>query len=142
MQRAGALGHDIKASTYQIGTDKAYHHLNRSNELFIIALTFRPSDKKAMLGRSRVLIQLAINYHPPPHVAIASLREAVSTLRSLTHLAPQSLIARETLAQACSILSSTLHEIEDYIEDENAVWNGEIGELAREAFTELGGSRG
>ncbi|KIY33644.1 hypothetical protein I305_04040 [Cryptococcus gattii E566] len=62
----GALGHDIKASTYQIGTDKAYHHLNRSNELFIIALTFRPSDKKAMLGRSRVLIQLAINYHPPP----------------------------------------------------------------------------
>ncbi|KAL0256017.1 hypothetical protein I308_100829 [Cryptococcus tetragattii IND107] len=129
----GALGHDIKASTYQIGTERAYHHLNRSNELFIIALTFRLSDKKAMLGRSRVPVQLAINYHPP-HVAIASLREAVSTLRSLTHLAPQSLTARETLAQACSLLSSTLHEIEDYIEDENAVWNGEIGELAREAL--------
>lgn len=73
-----------------------------------------------MPGRSRVLIQLAVNYQPP-HVATASLRETVNTLRTLTQLAPQSLTARETLAQACSLLSHTLHEVEDYIEDENAV---------------------
>ncbi|OXG74978.1 hypothetical protein C348_05785 [Cryptococcus neoformans Gb118] len=56
----GAMDHDIKASTYKTGTKKAYHHLSRSNELFIIALTFRSNDK-AMLGRSRVFIQLAVN---------------------------------------------------------------------------------
>lgn len=59
MKRVGAMDHDIKASTYKTGTKKAYHHLNRSNELFIIALTFRSNDK-AMLGRSRVFIQLAV----------------------------------------------------------------------------------
>ncbi|ODN85251.1 hypothetical protein L198_07574 [Cryptococcus wingfieldii CBS 7118] len=132
----GALGHDTKAATYKIGTEKAYHHLNRSNELFLLAMDFRINDKKALLGRSRILIQLASNYQPP-RVATESLRDAVDMLRTLVGLAPHSLTARETLAEGCSLLSAILHETEDYIEDESRVWSGEIGELAREALAML-----
>ncbi|WVQ97979.1 hypothetical protein IAU59_005099 [Kwoniella sp. CBS 9459] len=129
----GALGHDTKAASYKVGTEKAYHHLNRANELFLSALDLRPQDKKAMLGKAKVLINLATNYQPP-RVATASLREAVTSLRQLTQLAPLSLTARETLAQACALLSSTLHDTDDAVEDEKATWEGEIGSLAREAL--------
>ncbi|WVF69942.1 hypothetical protein IAT40_004727 [Kwoniella sp. CBS 6097] len=129
----GALGHDTKAASYKVGTEKAYHHLNRANELFLSALDLRPQDKKAMLGKAKVLINLATNYQPP-RVATASLREAVGSLRELTQLAPLSLTARETLAQACALLSSTLHDTDDAVEDEKAAWEGEIGSLAREAL--------
>ncbi|OCF41708.1 hypothetical protein I317_04514 [Kwoniella heveanensis CBS 569] len=129
----GALGHDTKAASYKVGTEKAYHHLNRANELFLSALDLRPQDKKAMLGKAKVLINLATNYQPP-RVATASLREAVISLRQLTQLAPLSLTARETLAQACALLSNTLHDTDDAIEDERATWEGEIGSLAREAL--------
>ncbi|WVQ83383.1 hypothetical protein IAT38_005524 [Cryptococcus sp. DSM 104549] len=132
----GAMGHDAKSASYKVGTEKAYHHLNRTNELFQLALSLRPKDKKAMLGRSKTLIQLATNYQPP-RVATASLRESTHILRQLVVLAPTSMTARETLSQSCSLLSSTLHETEDYIEDEVKVWNGEIGELAREALQNL-----
>ncbi|WWD21428.1 hypothetical protein CI109_105913 [Kwoniella shandongensis] len=132
----GALGHDTKAASYKVGTEKAYHHLNRANELFNSAVIFRPSDKKAMLGRAKVLLQLASDYQPP-RVATLSLRDATSLLRALVFLAPASLTARETLAQACALLSNTLHETDDTVEDTAKVWNGEIGELAREALQVL-----
>ncbi|KAK8847337.1 hypothetical protein IAR55_005194 [Kwoniella newhampshirensis] len=132
----GALGHDTKAASYKVGTEKAYHHLNRANELFNSAVIFRPSDRKAMLGRSKVLLQLASNYQPP-RVATLSLREATALLRDLVVLAPSSITARETLAQACALLSSTLHETDDGVEDTLKTWNGEIGELAREALQNM-----
>ncbi|WVQ76102.1 hypothetical protein IAR50_005742 [Cryptococcus sp. DSM 104548] len=132
----GALGHDTKAATYKTGTEKAYHHLNRSNELFLLAMDFRINDKKALLGRSRILLQLANNYQPP-RVATESLRDAVDMLHTLVSLAPHSITARETLAEGCTLLSAILHETEDYIEDESRVWAGEIGALAREALAVL-----
>ncbi|KAK6903815.1 hypothetical protein L486_03382 [Kwoniella mangroviensis CBS 10435] len=129
----GALGHDTKSSTYKVGTEKAYHHLNRASELFQLAIELRPQDKKAMLGRSKVLLNLATNYQPP-RVATQSLRDAVSTLRELVKLAPLSLTARETLGQACGLLASTLHELDDNVEDEKHIWESEIGQLARESL--------
>ncbi|WWC67868.1 uncharacterized protein I206_101785 [Kwoniella pini CBS 10737] len=132
----GALGHDTKAATYKVGTEKAYHHLNRASELFQLAVELRPQDKKAMLGRSKVLINLATNYQPP-RVSTQSLKDAVTTLRELVKLAPLSLTARETLGQACGLLANTLHELDDNIEDEKAVWDGEIGQLARESLQYL-----
>ncbi|WRT64848.1 uncharacterized protein IL334_001784 [Kwoniella shivajii] len=132
----GALGHDTKSASYKVGTEKSYHHLNRASELFQLAIDIRPQDKKAMLGRSKVLINLASNYQPP-RVATVSLRDAVTTLRDLVKLAPLSLTARETLGQACGLLASTLFELDDNIEDEKAVWDGEIGQLAREALQAL-----
>ncbi|WVR04585.1 hypothetical protein IAU60_001593 [Kwoniella sp. DSM 27419] len=132
----GALGHDTKSASYKVGTEKAYHHLNRANELFVSALDLRPQDKKAMLGRAKVLINLATNYQPP-RVATASLREAVTSLRELTQLAPLSLTARETLAQGCALLSTTLHDTDENIEDERATWEGEVGSLARESLARI-----
>ncbi|WWC86968.1 uncharacterized protein L201_001849 [Kwoniella dendrophila CBS 6074] len=129
----GALGHDTKSATYKVGTEKSYHHLNRASELFQLAIDIRPQDKKAMLGRSKVLINLATNYQPP-RVATQSLRDAVTTLRELVKLAPLSLTARETLGQACGLLSTTLHELDDNIEDEKSIWESEIGQLARESL--------
>ncbi|WVW78538.1 hypothetical protein I302_100493 [Kwoniella bestiolae CBS 10118] len=129
----GALGHDTKSATYKVGTEKSYHHLNRASELFQLAIDIRPQDKKAMLGRSKVLINLASNYQPP-RVATQSLRDAVTTLRELVKLAPLSLTARETLGQACGLLASTLHELDDNVEDERHIWESEIGVLARESL--------
>jgi hypothetical protein len=91
---------------------------------------------KAMLAKSKVLIQLATNYQPP-RVAAVSLKEAVKTLRQLCALAPQSISARETLAQACALLSSILHETDDTADDEVRVWEGMVGKLAREAMGNL-----
>lgn len=89
-----------------------------------------------MLARSRLLIQLASNYQPP-RVATASLKDATSLLRDLIAIAPKSLSARETLAQACALLSQTLLEIDDSADDEVKVWEGQIGGLAREALSLL-----
>jgi len=82
------------------------------------------------------LIQLASNYQPP-RVATASLKDATSLLRDLIAIAPKSLSARETLAQACALLSQTLLEIDDSADDEVKVWEGQIGGLAREALSLL-----
>lgn len=129
------MGHEAKSKTYHLGTEKAYHHMNRANDLFNLCLDFRPSDARAMLARSRVLIDLASSYQPP-RVATASLKDATSLLRDLLAIAPKSLSARETLAQACALLSQTLLEIDD-TDDEVKVWDGAIGGLAREALSLL-----
>lgn len=130
------IGHEVKAASYKIGTEKAYHHLQRSNDYFTQALEIRPMYPKAMLAKSKVLIQLSTNYQPP-RVAAVSLKEAVKTLRQLCALAPQSVSARETLAQACALLSSILHETDDTADDEVRVWEGMVGKLAREAMGNL-----
>ncbi len=52
-------------------------------------------------------------------------------------MTPQSVSARETLAQACALLSSTLQETNDEGDDEQKVWDGQIGILAREALQNL-----
>jgi hypothetical protein len=130
------MGHEAKSKTYHLGTEKAYHHLNRASDCFNLCLDFRPSDSRAMLARSRILIQLASNYQPP-RVATASLKDATSLLRDLITIAPRSLSARETLAQACALLSQTLLEIDDAADDEVKVWEGQIGSLAREALSLL-----
>ena len=132
----GGIGHEAKAKTYHVGTEKAYHHLNRASDLFNLCLDFKQSDARAMLARSRVLITLASAYQPP-RVATASLKDATSLLRDLLVVAPKSLSARETLAQACALLSSTLLEIDDTADDELKVWDGNIGGLAREALSLL-----
>lgn len=130
------MGHEAKSKTYHLGTEKAYHHLNRASDLFNLCLDFRPSDSRAMLARSRVLIALASSYQPP-RVATASLKDATSLLRDLLIVAPRSLSARETLAQACALLSQTYLEIDDTADDEAKVWDGNIGGLAREALSLL-----
>jgi len=89
-----------------------------------------------MLARSRILITLASSYQPP-RVATASLKDATSLLRDLLIIAPKSLSARETLAQACALLSQTLLDIDDTADDEMKVWDGQIGALAREALSLL-----
>jgi len=132
----GGIGHETKAKTYHVGTEKAYHHLNRASDLFNLCLDFKQSDARAMLARARVLITLASSYQPP-RVATASLKDATSLLRDLLVIAPKSLSARETLAQACALLSSTLLEIDDTADDELKVWDGNIGGLAREALSLL-----
>lgn len=132
----GGIGHEAKAKTYHVGTEKAYHHLNRASDLFNLCLDFKQSDARAMLARSRVLITLASAYQPP-RVATASLKDATSLLRDLLVVAPKSLSAREILAQACALLSSTLLEIDDTADDELKVWDGNIGGLAREALSLL-----
>lgn len=130
------LGHETKSASYKLGTEKAYHHLQRANDYFIQALSFKPLYPKGMLARSKVLIQLAMNYQPPK-VAIVSLKEAVKLLRQLCALAPQSVSARETLAQACAMLSSILHDTDDTADEEGRVWSGPTGKLAREALQNL-----
>jgi len=132
----GGIGHEAKAKTYHVGTEKAYHHLNRASDLFNLCLDFKQSDARSMLARARVLITLASSYQPP-RVATASLKDATSLLRDLLVIAPKSLSARETLAQACALLSSTLLEIDDTADDELKVWDGNIGGLAREALSLL-----
>ena len=86
-----------------------------------------------MLGRSKLLIALATNYQTP-RVSILSLREAVSLLRDLAAIAPNSISVRETLAQACALLSQTLLETEDAADEEQKIWEGPIGQLARESL--------
>lgn len=65
------------------------------------------------------------------------MKDAVSLLRDLVQLAPKSLSAKETLAQACALLSQTLLEVDDTADDESKVWEGQIGSLAREALALL-----
>lgn len=132
-RRAGGLGHETKSASYKLGTEKAYHHLNRANELFGQALAFKPSNPKAMLARSKVLITLATHYQPPK-VATLSLREAVGLLRDLSRLAPRSVSARETLAQGCALLSETTYDTDDTLDEPHKAWNGHVGSLAREAL--------
>ncbi|KAL7421314.1 hypothetical protein Q5752_004199 [Cryptotrichosporon argae] len=132
----GGLGHEAKADTYTQGTEKAYHHLNRANELFGLALKLKPTSAKAMLCRANVLIKLATNYQPP-RTATVSLREARSLLRDLVGAAPRSTSAREALARACSLLSSTLYDTDDLADDARRMWDGEPGQLAREALENL-----
>lgn len=135
-RRAGGLGHETKSASYKLGTEKAYHHLNRANELFGQALAFKPSNPKAMLARSKVLITLATHYQPPK-VATLSLREAVGLLRDLSRLAPRSVFARETLAQGCALLSETTYDTDDTddtLDEPHKAWNGHVGSLAREAL--------
>lgn len=90
-----------------------------------------------MLARSKVLIQLASTYQPP-RAATVSLKNAVSLLRDLMRIAPNSVSAKETFAQACALLSSTLLDtVEENVDDEVKVWEGNVGELAREALAVL-----
>lgn len=89
-----------------------------------------------MLARGKVLIQLATNYQPP-RTATASLQDAVKILRKLIEIAPRSVSARETLAQACALLSNILVENDDTADDERKTWEGEIGALARDALQYL-----
>lgn len=89
-----------------------------------------------MLARARILIQLASNYQPP-RVATVSLKDATSLLRDLIIIAPNSLSAKETLAQACALLSQTLVEIDDTVDDESKIWESPIGRLAQEALALL-----
>jgi len=130
------LGHETKADTYKIGTEKAYHHLNRSLDYFTSALGYKTNNARALLARSKVLIQLATNYQPP-RTATASLSDAVKSLRKLVSIAPNSVSARETLAQACALLSSILHEHDDLADDDQKTWEGQVGILAREALQNL-----
>ncbi|KAK4685008.1 hypothetical protein P7C73_g5154, partial [Tremellales sp. Uapishka_1] len=132
----GGLGHETKAATYAPGTEKAYHHLNRAKDLFGGALSFKANHPRAMLARAKVLIALAMNYQPP-RTATVSLREATSLLRDLIVATPKSISARESLAQACGLLSNTLLETDDLADDETKIWEGEIGKLAREALQNL-----
>ena len=130
------LGHETKANTYKIGTEKAYHHLNRSLDYFTSALGFKPNNARALLARAKVLIQLATNYQPP-RTATASLSDAVKSLRKLVSIAPNSVSAREALAQACALLSAILHEHDDLADDHQKTWEGQVGFLAREALQNL-----
>lgn len=108
--------------------------MNRASELFSLCLDFKPQDQRAMLLRSKILIGLASQYQPP-RVATASLKDATSLLRDLVTIAPKSLSAKETLAQACALLSQTLAEVDDHTaDDEHKIWDGPIGSLAREAL--------
>lgn len=132
----GGLGHEIKANSYKVGTEKAYHHLNRALDYFNAALSHKHHNAKAILARAKVLIQLATNYQPP-RTATASLQDAVKTLRKVIELAPRSVSARETLAQACALLSNILLENDDTADDEQKNWEGQIGSLAREALQNL-----
>ena len=132
----GGLGHETKSGTYKVGTEKAYHHLNRAAELFGEALKLRPSDPRGIIARAKTLIQLASTYQSP-RGATLSLREATSILRDLVAIVPKSVSARETLAQACGLLSQTLLETDDNADDDQRVWEGEIGKLAREALQSL-----
>lgn len=132
----GGVGHEAKAATYKIGTEKAYHHLTRSIDLFSQALHFRPNYPKAMLSKSKVLIQVAATYQTP-RTALTSLREAMQIMRLLVKIAPRSVSARETLAQAAALLSETNMENEDWADDEFRVWNGDTGDLAREALAAM-----
>ena len=102
-------------------------------DYFNSALKIKPSNARAMLARAKVLIQLATNYQPP-RVAASSLNDAVKSLRQLVEIAPQSVSARETLAQACALLSAILLENDDAADDEHKVWDGKIGALARDAL--------
>ena len=102
-------------------------------DYFNSALKIKPSNARAMLARAKVLIQLATNYQPP-RVAASSLNDAVKSLRQLVDIAPQSVSARETLAQACALLSAILLENDDAADDEHKVWDGKIGALARDAL--------
>ena len=77
-----------------------------------------------------------MNYQPPLTSA-ASLTEATKLLRRILLVAPKSISVRETLAQACSLLSTTLLETSDEADDELKVWDGRIGHLAREALQNL-----
>ncbi len=74
-----------------------------------------------------------MNYQPP-RTAVVSLKEATNLLREITRVAPKSVSARETLAQACALLSQTLQETSDDPDDEGKAWDGQIGSLAREAL--------
>ena len=130
---AAGLGHETKANTYKVGTEKAYKHLNRAIDYFNSSLSHKPNNARAMLARAKVLIQLATNYQPP-RVATASLTDAVKSLRKLVEIAPQSVSARETLAQACALLSAILLENDDAADDEHKIWDGKIGALARDAL--------
>ena len=130
------LGHETKANTYKVGTEKAYHHFNRALDYFTMALKYRPNHPRALLARSKVLITLAMNYQPP-RVATASLSDAVRSLYTLVEGSPSSVSARETLAQACTLLSSILHQHEDAAEDAAKTWEGQIGRLAREALRHM-----
>jgi hypothetical protein len=135
---SGGVGHETKSASYKAGTEKAYHHLQRANDLFGRALQARPGFPKGMLARSKTLIQLAMNYQTP-HVARESLKEAVHLLRDLVRIAPQSVSARETLAQACALLSGLMADSDDTAsaDDPVRVWEGPVGSLAREALTHL-----
>ncbi|ORY31042.1 hypothetical protein BCR39DRAFT_455471, partial [Naematelia encephala] len=128
----GGTEHERRAGSYKVGTDKAYHDLSLANELYRRALYFRPSSITSMQCRAKVLIQLATTYQPLP-TAMLSLQEAVALGRHLADLAPTSVSARETLAQAASLLSSILLETGNKVSsrDEDA------GDLAREALQVL-----
>ena len=130
------LGHDAKANTYKVGTEKAYHHLNRSLDYFSTALGYKPNNARALLARAKVLIQLATSYQPP-RTATISLQDCVKSLRKLVTIAPNSVSARETLAQACALLSSILLEHDDLADDEIKTWQGQVGILAREALQHI-----
>lgn len=130
------MGHELKSSTYPIGTEKAYHHLNRSEGLFTKALNLKGNCPRALLGRSKVLISLAITYQPPK-MAISSLQESTKLLRQLLKFTPRSISAREALAQACGLLSNILLETDDTADEEKMIWEGPIGALAREALANL-----
>ena len=119
-----------------MGTEKAYHHLTRALECFANALKFKPHNPRGQHAKVKVLVQLAMNYQPA-RTSVLSLKEATSLLREIIKLAPKSVSARETLAQACSLLSSTLQDISDDVDDEHKIWDGQIGMLAREALQNL-----
>jgi len=130
------MGHEMKAASYPPATEKAYHHLNRSAGLFSKALAFKGNSTQAMLGHAKILISLAMTYQPP-RTAVISLKEACKLLRDLLKITPKSISAREALAQACGLLSSTLLETDDSADDDKKIWEGSIGVLAREALNNL-----
>ena len=97
-------------------------------------MTHKPNNPRGILARAKVLIQLSSNYQQPK-VATQSLVEAVRSLRKLVIIAPQSVSAKETLAQASSLLSGILLDTDDTADDEFRIWEGQIGVLAREALS-------